>query len=177
MFDALLTTRRFLNYFIWFAVGAFARPLVERWARVPLWVLPLALGAYVPVGLLRYGEEPSAHPQLLATALSLIGITFFLGASQVAAGWGPTRRLATYLASRTLPIYLLHPMLLALLIWLTPGFGQQGSVVSAWLVPALVVLLTWASCAIYDRTRSVVPLAFRAPTMGGSRARTETSVG
>lgn len=54
-------------------------------------------------------------------------------------------------------------MLLALLIWLTPGFGKQGSLVSIWLVPLLVVLLTGAACLIYDLTRRWLPVLYRAP--------------
>lgn len=175
--DALLTLRRFLNYFIWFALGAFARPLVVRWARVPGWVLPLTVVGYVPLALVLYGPERSPYQQLLTAVLSLLGITFFLGASRIVAEFVPMRRLGAYLAARTLPIYLFHPMILALVIWLTPGFGRQGSIVSMWLVPLIVVALTWASCWLHDRTQALVPWLYRSPRVGAGERERAVQVG
>lgn len=163
VFDALFTLRRFLNFYLFFALGAFARPLVERWAKVPWWVLPLTVAAYVPIALEIYAPQRSEYRQPLTAVLSILGITFFLGASRLLATVGAVRRLGSYLAARTLPIYIFHPLLLALLIWLTPGFGKQGSLVSIWLVPLLVVLLTGAACLIYDLTRRWLPVLYRAP--------------
>lgn len=175
--DSLLTGRRFLNFFIFFALGAFTRPLMERWARVPAWTLPLLVAVYVPIALELYGPERSPYQQVLTAALSLIGITFFLGASRVVAHWLPARRLGAYLAARTLPIYTFHPLLLALVIWLTPGFGKQGSIVSIWLVPLLVVALTWVSCLLYDHTRSALPWLYRWPGPRDARRRAEVPEG
>lgn len=171
--DADLTVRRFLTFFVWYALGAFARPLVAWWARAPWWLLPPLAAAYIAVALVQYGPQRSPIYQVLIALLSVIGISAMLIVSRLLAQWGPTLRLGSYLAARTLPIYLVHPMALALLIWLTPGFGKQGSLVSLWLVPLLVVALTWLSCFVYDRLSPNVAWLFRLPggISGRPRAR------
>ncbi len=167
--DAALTLRRFLSYFVWYALGAVARPLIVRLAGAPWWLLPPLLAAYVPLALAQYGPQRSPIYPVLIAALSLIGVTAVLIASRLLGNWPPARRLATYLAARTLPVYLIHPLLLALLIRLSHGFGAQGSAVSAWLVPLLVIGLTWLSCVTYDLLAPRVPWLFRFPRREGSR--------
>lgn len=175
--DLALTLRRFLSYFVWFALGAFAKPLVVRWAKVPGWLLPVLGVAYVGLALVLYGPEPASYQRELTAALSLIGITFFLGASRIVSGSLRVRRLGAYLAARTLPIYLFHPLILALIVWLAPGFGVQGSVVSIWLVPLVVAVLTGAACLIYDRTHRAVPWLYRSPRVAAARPARAVPVG
>ena len=64
-----------------------------------------------------YAPQRSEYRQPLTAVLSILGITFFLVASRLLATVGAVRRLGSYLAARTLPIYIFHPLLLALLIF------------------------------------------------------------
>lgn len=162
-YDAVFTLRRFLTFLVWFAAGALLRPVVESWARLPWWTAAVAVPLYVLGAREIYGATRSAFVDVITAGLSLLGITIALVACRLAVQWQPLRRLGRYLAERTLPIYVFHPILLALLIWWTPGFGTQGSVVSIWLVPLIVVALTWLSCFLYDQLRAHLPWLFRAP--------------
>lgn len=162
-FDAVFTLRRFLTFLIWFALGALGRPLVEKWARVPWWTAVAALPLYVLGAREIYGGERSPWMEVITPTLSVLGITVALVSCRIAVRWAPMRRLGRYLAERTLPIYVFHPILLALLIWLSPGFGVRGSVVSIWLVPLLVIGLTGLACLLYDRLRGVLPWLFALP--------------
>lgn len=162
-FDAVFTLRRFLNFFIWFVLGALLRPLVEKWSRLPWPTVLLALPLYGLGAMEIYGGPRSRWMEVITPALSVLGITVALVGCRALARWEPARRLGRYLAERTLPIYVFHPILLALLIWWSPGFGKQGSVVSIWLVPLLVIGLTWASCFLYDRLRDAMPWLFQMP--------------
>lgn len=168
-FDAVFTLRRFLTFLVWFAAGALLRPLVEKWARIPWLTAVLAVPLYVLGAMEIYGGQRSPWMEIITPALSILGITIALVTCRIAVRWPPMRRLGRYLAARTLPIYVFHPILLALLIWLTPGLGKQGSIVSIWLVPLLVVLLTWASCALYDVLEPRLPWLFGLP--GGNPKR------
>lgn len=162
-FDAVFTLRRMLTFFVWFALGSLARGWVVRWSRAPWWTAVVAVPLYVAGAMEIYGGDRSPWMEVITPALSVLGITIALVISRSATRWEPVRRLGRYLAERTLPIYVFHPVLLALLIWLTGGFGPQGSVVSIWLVPLLVIGLTLAGCVLYDRLRDVLPWLFRLP--------------
>ncbi len=111
--DLAVTARRFLNFAVFFLLGAFARPLVERWARVPLWLAAAAAVAYVPGALAIYGPTRSPHVQAITALLTVLGITALLGLSRLIAGWEPGRTHPSHLPG-ALPR-------LALLLWLTPS--------------------------------------------------------
>lgn len=166
VFDGFVTVRRALNFYLFFAIGAFARPMVERWARAPWWMLPASAFVYVPAALALYGPEPSDFRSVLTPLLSAAGITFFLTASRLVTRWPSARTAATYLARRTLPIYLLHSLVLALIIWFTGGFRPTGDLVSVGVAVGLTLTLTAASCLLYDATRPILPWLYQAPRRG-----------
>jgi uncharacterized membrane protein YcfT len=161
-----------LCYFaLWYFAGCFARGVVERIAtanRVPL--LPVAVVAFAALAYLVYVRDVSVP----STALSLTGLVAAVLASRWVSGFRPARRLSRYLAGRTLPIYVLHPVLINLLIIATRPVGLPSWLAQPWatalLVPLLTVGLTWAAVAIYDAAgRARLGWLFRAP--GGDRSR------
>ena len=157
--DAVLTLKRIGTFFVWFLLGALARPMVERWARVPWWVWVPAFAAYWPLAMINVDTAGID----LVPLLSIMGITWALGIASLAARLPVLQRLGRYLAERTLPIYVWHPLLVALLIWLTPGFGERGDAFSIPVVPLLIVGLVAAACVLYDLTRPHLPWLYRAP--------------
>ncbi|MCM3661065.1 acyltransferase [Georgenia satyanarayanai] len=143
-----------LCYFaVWYAIGCFARPVVERVAELPTWpLLPVTVVTYAALVYVVYVRGTTVD---LSAIMSVIGLTAGVLLSVWMCSAERVRRLARYLAGRTLPIYVLHPILLNLLI---VGFRATGGdwltadsvVVGLFLVPALSVALTAASVGLYD---------------------------
>lgn len=163
--DAMLTLIRFSIFWIWFAVGAFARPLVVRWARAPWWLGLIAFVAYWPLAWLRYERGMDD----LTPIATVVGITAILVFARLLARWAPAARLGSYLAARTLPIYLYHPLLLALLVLALPKYDGVGSVVVIPLVPILVISAVAIACLAYDATRHRLPWLYRWPVGAAQR--------
>jgi len=150
--DAAATNVARVCYFaVWYFIGCFGRPLVERVAGLAPWpLLAVAVPAYVGLVVLVYVRGTSVD---LSAVMSLVGLTAALVASAWAARAGWVRRLARYLGARTLAIYVLHPILLNLLVvaaresgWVAP----HSPVVALLLVPVLSIALTAAATGLYD---------------------------
>lgn len=144
---------RLCHFAIWYAIGCFARPVVERVADLPTWpLLPVTGAAYAGLAYLVYVRGTAVS---LTTVMSVVGLTAGVLLSAWVSSAEPVRRLARYLAARTLPIYVLHPILLNLVII---GVGAAGGgrlpvggvAVGLLLVPVLSVALTAASVGLYD---------------------------
>ena len=182
--DAMLLVIRYCQFLIWFAIGAFLRPLVERWAKVPAPGMLVAGLLYVPIAALQYSGEELQLPSLLSglglarahltPVLSVLGITVALGLSRVSSRLEMVRRLGRYLAERTLPIYLVHPLVVTLLVLAVPPLEPLSAVTTAVLVPMLVAALVALSTSTYDRSRNVVPWLYKLP---GSPGREKAAVG
>ncbi|MGO1383637.1 MAG: acyltransferase family protein [Arachnia sp.] len=180
--DAMLLLIRYCQFLLWFATGVFLRPLVERWARATAPVMIIATVVYVPLASRYYnGQElglPSWLTELgvrrahLTPLLSVLGITVALGLSRMSSRLMIVRRLSRYLAERTLPIYLVHPLAVMLLVLAVPHLGPQSASTTAILVPALVAGLVLFSTLVYDRSRDVLPWLYRSP---GSPPRKRTA--
>ncbi len=156
--DAMLSIIRYCQFLVWFAIGTFARPLVERWARMPALVALGAAVLYVPGAAITYGGGPDLTP-----ILSFLGITAALGCSRGLSRLSAPRRLGRYLAERTLPIYLVHPLVLTLLLIVLPDMAPLGAAATTVIVPAAVVVLVALSCLTYDRTRDGLPWLYATP--------------
>jgi peptidoglycan/LPS O-acetylase OafA/YrhL len=79
-------------------------------------------------------------------------------------------RLGSYLAKRTLPIYLIHPILLAVLVAFLGSHVPNITVLSLVIVPVLVIAFTWLSVRTYDTLSGRTPWLFSFPRR---RARIE----
>ncbi len=181
--DAMLLVIRYCQFFVWFSVGAFLRPLVERWAKVPALVMIIAAVLYVPIVARYYsGEELNLPPELLELGLrranltpllTLLGITVALGLSRLASRLEAVRRLGRYLAERTLPIYLVHPLAVTLLVLVVPPLTPLTAGTTTLLVPFIVIVLVALSTFIYDRSHTIAPWAYKLP---GSPASEKAAV-
>lgn len=174
--DPTLTTTvfRWCTFLVWFVVGCFARRLVERVAALPAIAVPLAMGLYGVVAVFVYSHEGPAFPWV--PVLNILGIVSAVTLSAQLATFAPVRRVGGYLARRTLPIYLLHPVLLAAVILVaqypsgTSTVTPDSRLLNIALVPALVAALVLVSVKTYDLTLgSRFEWLFRFP--GGARKR------
>lgn len=175
--DAMLSVIRYCQFLLWFAIGAFLRPLVERWAKVPAPVMIVAGFLYVPIAARYYNGGELDLPSLLSglgiervhltPVLSVLGITVALGLSRVTSRLKMVRRLGRYLAERTLPIYLVHPVVVTVLVLVAPPLAPLSPVTTAVLVPMLVAALVALSTSIYDRSRNVAPWLYKLPGSPG----------
>lgn len=160
---------RVANFALWYFLGCFAAPSVRRIAAAHSTALMLgAVGMYAALAYLIYLRGTELP---LSITITVTGLVSAVTLSAWATRYAPVRTAARYLAARTLPIYLIHPFLLALIAGLLILAGDGQSVLSQSLpvlnavaVPALTILLTAASLLAYDfLLRTPLRLLFRFP--------------
>lgn len=161
---ALATNMSRACYFaVWYFLGLVAREQLvraERYARVQVAVTSILLYCVIAYALYFAGAAQSISSTLYQT-LSVIGIVAVIHVAIFAARSERIATLAVYLARRTLPIYVLHPILLSLLIVIVrPKTGEtlipsESILIDLFLFPALTVLLVAASVGIYDLVQRV----------------------
>src|SRR5690606_831764 len=105
---------RWASFAMWFAIGAFGRSIVLRVGARPWWSLmvPATLGLALCLWLserLRESESFGWIP--MSKPLSVAVVTLLLAVSVLIAQWPAAARLGVYLAARTLPIYVVHAVL------------------------------------------------------------------
>lgn len=146
---------RWLIFLVWFLIGCFGVRAVQRVARHPV---PVALGmAVLFVGLIVLARSGVSGPYL-TPLLSLTGVSAMIGVSVLLSRPEQLRRLARYLAARTLAIYVGHALLLEVLAVGVLGvrrlFGPvdlANAVTMALFVPLVTVVVVWASTWMHDR--------------------------
>ncbi len=129
-----------LFHFTYFALGALAPRLVRRLTEHPArpWggVLALTTAYAALTGLLWLVDLPTSAHLLVA---SVVGVPLGLRVSVALARSGPPARLLGWVGRRTLPIYVMHTVVLAGLLHLPPLLDlEQGSVVRGVLHPLLL---------------------------------------
>ena len=158
------------NAFWWF-LGCFGGALVGRVAALSPPLLVLGGGtAYLGLtALARLGDLGAE----LGFVLSATGVAAAVGLSVWAVRHGRVRDWSRYLAARTLPIYLLHPMLIMLTVLVVvrlAGVRLDEGMATA-LTPVLTVLFTAAAVWVYDRTQQTrASWVFTAPARGPQSA-------
>ena len=156
--DATLTIYRWATFLVWFALGAAARPLIERIAHLPVYVALIAAPLYGVAAVLVY-----QHGWSLVPALNVLGLITALIASAQLAKSARMVRLGSYLAKRTLPIYLIHPILLAIVVSFLGSRVPNVTVLSLVLVPVLVAAFTWLSVSAHDALSGKADWLFSLP--------------
>jgi len=133
--------------FVFFAVGVYGAGPVRRLAeRASWWRLGVALvAAAFATGLGRFATTPVTNGLLFV----LRGVAFMalaVVAIAIAVRWTPVRRLGVALGRRTLVVYVMHPLLIALLIVVTVATGDavHGLVQMPLVAAVLPVVLTAA---------------------------------
>lgn len=156
--DAVLTIYRWATFLVWFALGVAARPLIERIAHLPVYVSLVTAPLYAVAAVLVY-----QHGWSLVPALNVLGLITALILSAQLARLPRLVRLGSYLAKRTLPIYLIHPILLAILVAFLGSRVPNITALSLVLVPVLVIAFTWLSVKAYDALTGRAPWLFSLP--------------
>ncbi|MBG6239552.1 putative membrane protein YcfT [Mycetocola sp. CAN_C7] len=154
--DGLATNiGRWCSFALWFLLGCFGRTLVNRVAALPWFpLLPLAAGSYALMAYFYYVADNRDLPWTIG--LNVCGL---LSAVQLAVVLSASPRIAAvsgYIARRTLPIYLLHPLIVYSIVALSQVAGNplrlptDSSVLNFLFVPVLTAALVWASMVLYD---------------------------
>ncbi|MFJ6026150.1 acyltransferase family protein [Pseudarthrobacter sp. NPDC092424] len=146
---------RIAIFALWYFIGCYASTQVKRLADTGTRML--ALGAvlmYAGLAHLVYGRGTELP---VITVMTITGLVAAIMVSVWASRFGPVRTASRYLAARTLPLYLLHPVILAVVGGLAAFFGggrstipQDLAVLNAAAVPVLLLVVTAASLALYD---------------------------
>ncbi|MEE6273357.1 acyltransferase [Georgenia sp. MJ206] len=150
---AAVNVGRVCYFAVWFLLGCFARPVVERVAALKPWPLVAAsFVLYAGLAYLVYVRKLSAPPGVVLTVVGLAGA---IAASVLLARSARVRRLAAYISRRTLAIYVVHPVLLTLAVAVVRTDDGTvlplGSVaVDVVLAPVLTVALVWLAVLAYD---------------------------
>ncbi len=148
---------RWATFGMWFVIGAFGRAVVLRIGARPSWdlIAPAVLSFGLCVWLtdrLRDSESFNGIP--MSKPLSVTGVALLLSVSVLLARWPAAVRLGLYLAARTLPIYVVHAVLVygirliayeqGWLVQLTDGPNDLAVLVALPLtVVAMVAISTW----------------------------------
>lgn len=148
---------------LWFALGFAARAWILRIGSRPRPVLgsALLLSFGVLALIVERGDLPVETARALELGASVSGLVACAALLPLAAKWAALARAGTYLGSRTLVIYLVHPVVinLAVLGWRDSGaedaFG--GMTRDLLMVPVITVLGIVASVAVQATVHRIGP--------------------
>lgn len=151
---------------IFFAVGVYGaaplRRLADR-ASLPVVLLAAAVAAGVTLsGRLAEGSEVAEAVVFLARSLAFLVLTLLVVV--VGIRWELLRRLGLALGRRTLPVYVLHPLWIALLMVLAGGVARDAVAallsrpVTALLYPLVAAVVVIALCLATHRAAQAVRL-------------------
>lgn len=161
------------RYAFWYLLGCYAFPYVIRFARInPVWLMVVGGSAFAALTWLAESVGPIVP---LGFMLSVAGVAAMIGLSVCVSSFQRTRSVSRYLAERTMPIYLIHPMLIVLVIIAARLFGgadHPDDVMATVLAPVLATLLVVASVLIFNWLRnSRAQWVFAPPTWLGRVSR------
>ncbi|WP_159619707.1 acyltransferase family protein [Ruania rhizosphaerae] len=154
---------RVCYFAVWYFVGCFGRPAVERIATGATWLTAAAAGG-IYVGFawaIDVGGIADSITPLLILAMNVLGLVTACQLAFLTAKSGAVQRVSRYLAGRTLAIYVLHPVLLSGLILLlrrddgTTVLPLASPAVDALLFPVVTAMLVVASTALYDLSQKL----------------------
>lgn len=178
--DLVTTLSRLCSFGVWFFAGCFARPLVERLAALRGWVLPL-LASLGFLGLAAWIYGLGGAPRYAPHVASVLGVAASVAWAVRVSHLSPVRRSARVLAGRTLPVYVVHPLILTLAVAATRrADGQSGvpggnPVVGLLFTPVVTTLLVVAALALHRLAGTIrAPWLFQAPSWWASRRRSRS---
>ncbi|MCJ1707079.1 acyltransferase [Microbacterium sp. VKM Ac-2923] len=151
------TWRSVGTYFALFMTGVVCRKLVEDYARrVTVWWL-LGTGAVLAAGTIVLPSLPLQG--VVRVALCVVGAAFGVSIAVMLSRSAGARRAIGALGSRTLPIYVLNSLLLALAVALLPV-----ELVPGWLAAVLLTALVVTTALIIRRAVGSVSGIFTLPS-------------
>lgn len=142
---------RITRYAFWYFLGCYGYRYLSRIARIKPFVL--IAGGGVTFALLTVIGYRTGTAAELVFALSVTGLTAMTGLSLWVSRFDSVRRVSKYMAARSLPIYLIHPMLIVLIVTVTRlvgGADQPNNLLATILVPLVSALAIAASIALYN---------------------------
>ncbi|GAB2607507.1 acyltransferase family protein [Pseudactinotalea suaedae] len=151
---------RWASFGIWFAIGAFGRAVVLRLGARPWWDLlpPAVIGFGLCVWLTDRLRETQYSGLPMSKPLSVTGVVLLVGVSVMLARWPAAARLGVYLAARTLPIYVVHAVLVYGIRYVTYELGwlvqltePPADLVVLLAVPLVVAGMVLVSTQLADR--------------------------
>lgn len=152
--DLATTLTRLMSFGVWFFLGCFARPVVERVAATTGRAGLLAASACF-VGLTVWIYGVGGAPRHAGHLASVVGVLAAAGLSVRLARHPGVRRWSRLVAECTLPIYVVHPMLLTLAVAATRrpegGAGVPGGdpVLGLLFTPVVTALLVAAAVGLH----------------------------
>ncbi len=156
--------------FLFFAVGVYGAGPLRRLGERASWGLALVAAALAVAvtasGRVAQGVELAEAVVFVARCLAFLVLAVLVVV--LAVRWDPLRRLGLLLGRQTLPIYVLHPLWIAVLLAYAGGPAREvtattvGSLLYPPVVTALVVVLCLAVHAAARRAHALVP-AFAMP--------------
>lgn len=142
---------RFAYFAIWYVAGWALRKHIFRYTdRAPSIMILVGAAGFVGMTVLIQGWEGSAlMSRLMVLAAGILGISSAFPLLRRLALWGPLSRLGALVGSKTLPIYIIHPLFINVVVLFLPpswmGRALQGTVLAdVMLVPVITVLGTAA---------------------------------
>lgn len=144
-------------YLFFFVLGARLPTVWRAWAARPGWAPAVAGVAVIPVAVLLYTLSPAAIDPLARVLLSTVCVAACLpiAAAIARVGWLAAPLLAV--GRRTLPIYVTHTLLLAVLVPLVP-VGLVPAALAAGVLTAAAVLLSLGLFALLGRFGGIYSL-------------------
>jgi len=146
------------RYAFWYFLGCFVAQYASKVSSMSPWTLILGGGAGFTA--LTFAAWDSAHSATLSVPLSATGLVTAVGVSIWAVRNRKIRALSRYLSGRTLPIYLLHPVLINITVLIPILLSVPMGPNELWattLTPLLTVAFVSISTFVYDR---ILPTRF-----------------
>jgi peptidoglycan/LPS O-acetylase OafA/YrhL len=159
---------RILQYGFFFGLGVYGKPILVQLAAGKLWLATAgALAAYLGVRMIMSagsGDAVIESTLPIVRDTAAVAVTIVLIAILCRARW--VRTPLVWVGRRTLPIYVMHP----LLIWSLAGFSGWESIIGipgmAWVGPLLGTLaISLVAVGLYTvMTRTPLRVLFGLPT-------------
>lgn len=156
--EALVTNiLRGTVFLFWYMTGCFAGSVVRAIANLRSWTLfGAAVGFY---GVMAYAVYVKNVGISLGFPLSIMGIVGVLLGASWASKFSCVRAASAYIAARTLPIYVVHPIVLNVVIAVSVAIGEgstvlpsDSDVLNAVIVPGIVALSISVAVVLFDVT-------------------------
>ncbi|WP_155349012.1 acyltransferase family protein [Acrocarpospora pleiomorpha] len=143
-----------LQNFVFFLLGLHLRPHIERLTQTTTWRRAGVTGAVYAIALLAMAATATQQTPTIWTAVSLIATVFGLSAAPLVARWTHIGAALSWLGRRTLPIYVIHMPILALLHMAVAAPLSHASpaaqTVLAATYPLIVTALLVATCLLIE---------------------------
>ncbi|WP_162237530.1 acyltransferase family protein [Arthrobacter sp. Leaf234] len=130
---------RCAEHFVFFASGVFGAAALRRAAAAPLWLAGLFSAVFLALMALRT-TDIGAQNEALEFMSSLASIPAMAAVAHQVCRIAPVARAAGFIGARTLPVYVLHPVVIVCIL----AFGRQealGPFVDSFVVDALYPLV------------------------------------